>query len=186
MPSELLQELELVGSQEADVDRALELMSSATRIIVEVTREVARDMAGSARTFEGIWRHVVLEVAKGQTVEMQAARPRLRDAFEKRIRQLKFVHDAATELTERGETDVPNPDHLLPEIAGMERLKAAVFDRWQTADDLEALAVRDYPLSTADLERIGQHRQPPQEWYEEHCAGERAAAHPESAHASQE
>ena len=43
----------------------------------------------------------------------------------------------------------------------MERLKARVFDRWQTAEDLEDLAARDYPLTTADLDQIGPHRRPP-------------------------
>ena len=49
----------------------------------------------------------------------------------------------------------------------MERLKAEVFDRWQTADDLEDLAARDYPLTTEELDRIGPSRRPPASWYVE-------------------
>ncbi len=49
----------------------------------------------------------------------------------------------------------------------MERLKANVLDLWQTADDLEDLAARDYPLTTADLERIVPQRVPAASWYAE-------------------
>ncbi|MCI0380525.1 MAG: hypothetical protein L0215_23305 [Gemmataceae bacterium] len=47
----------------------------------------------------------------------------------------------------------------------MERLKARVFDLWQTAEDLEDLAARDYPLSTADLDKIGPQHRPPASFY---------------------
>ena len=47
---------------------------------------------------------------------------------------------------------------FLSEIAGMERLRAGVFDPWQTADDLEDLAAKDYPLTTAALDRVGEVR----------------------------
>ena len=60
-----------------------------------------------------------------------------------------------------------DPDFLLPEIDGMERLKTRVFDRWQSADDLEDLAARDYPLTTADLDQIGPQRRTPASWYAE-------------------
>jgi hypothetical protein len=53
------------------------------------------------------------------------------------------------------------------EIDGQERFKADVLDRWQTADDLEDLAARDYPLTTADLDRIGPQRRPPESYYAE-------------------
>jgi hypothetical protein len=70
-------------------------------------------------------------------------------------------------LHKLGRVGVPSPDILATEIAGMERLKVGVFDLWQTADDLEDLAARDYPLTTADLDRIGPHRQPPASYYAE-------------------
>ena len=55
----------------------------------------------------------------------------------------------------------------MPEITGMERLKAGVFDKWQSADDLEDLAARDYPLTTADLDRIGPQHRPAASYYAE-------------------
>ena len=70
-------------------------------------------------------------------------------------------------LRKMGHAEAPDPDALLPEIAGLERLKATVFDRWQTADDLEDLAARDYSLTSADLERIGPQRRPPASFYAE-------------------
>ena len=71
----------------------------------------------------------------------------------------------ATWLVAQRGAAFPDPDVLLPEIAGLERLKATVFDRWQTAEDLEDLAARDYPLTTADLDAIGPHRRPPASFY---------------------
>ena len=103
---------------------------------------------------------LVAAVANG-TAQIQAARLRLLSAFEKRLRLLKQTHALAAWLSEPGRADVPDPDVLLPEIARMERLKASVFDRWQTAEDLEDLAARDYPLTTADLDQIGPHHRPP-------------------------
>ncbi len=54
----------------------------------------------------------------------------------------------------------------MPEIKGMERLKGSVFDRWQTAEDLEKLAAEHYPLSRARLEQIASTHAPPHEWYQ--------------------
>jgi hypothetical protein len=117
--------------------------------------------------FETAWRRIVIDVAKGQTAAMQAARPRLLSAFEDRLRLLKETHVLAQWFHELGTPEIPDPDVLVPDITGMERLKTTVFDRWQTTDDLEDLAARDYPLTTADLDRIGPHRRPPASWYAE-------------------
>jgi hypothetical protein len=124
-------------------------------------------MTGSAQLFENAWRQFVIAVANGQTLEMQGARSQLLAAFEKRLRLLKDTHAVASWLLKRGVADIPDPDILLPEIVGMERLKAGAFDRWQTADDLEDLAARDYPLSTADLDQIGPTRRSPASFYAE-------------------
>lgn len=98
---------------------------------------------------------------------MQAARPRLLSAFDKRLSLLQHTHALAIWLRKLGRADVPDPDVLLPEIGSMERLKASVFDQWQTADDLEDLCARDYPLTTAELDQIGPHRRPPASFYAE-------------------
>jgi hypothetical protein len=92
---------------------------------------------------------------------------RLLRSFEERLRLLRQTHALAQWLSGSGRPDVPNFDILLPEIAGLERLKAGVFDRWQTAEDLEDLAARDYPLTTADLDRIGPRHRPPASYYAE-------------------
>jgi hypothetical protein len=60
-----------------------------------------------------------------------------------------------------------DPDLLVPEIATLESLKAQVFDRWQSIEDLEDLAARDYPLTTAELDTIGPPRRPPASYYRE-------------------
>ena len=49
----------------------------------------------------------------------------------------------------------------------MDQLKASVFDHWHTAEDLEELAAKDYPLTTSDLDRIGSQHPPPASYYQE-------------------
>ncbi|MCI0460032.1 MAG: hypothetical protein L0Z62_24025 [Gemmataceae bacterium] len=163
MPGDLLLELETA----APVVGSLENIEDLVRVVMRELGRAVEGMKGSALTFENTWRRIIMEIARGQTAEIQAARPQLLKAFEKRLSLLKDTHALATGFTKLGRTDVPSPDVLVPEIDTMERLKASVFDRWQTADDLENLVARDYPLTTEDLDRIGPHHRPPASWYAE-------------------
>jgi len=88
-------------------------------------------MKGSALLFENAWQRIVLEVARGRTTESQAAHPRLLSAFNNRLGRLKRTHALTALLYKLGRAGSPDPDVLLPEIAGMERLKVGVFDLWQ-------------------------------------------------------
>lgn len=158
----LLEELESTDW----VAESLEKVEDALRDAAQVVGRTAEKMKGTALAFESAWRKIVTNVAKGQTSEMQAARPGLLSDFEKRLGLLKQAHALLTGLHKRGRTDL-DPDFLLPEITGMERLKTRLFDAWQSAEDLEDLAARDYPLTTADLDQIGPQRRPPASWYAE-------------------
>lgn len=164
MPEDLLLELETAAPIAGSVESIENLEREAMRHAAQVGLAV-EGMKGLALKFESLWRRLIVDVAKGQTTEIQAARPRLLGAFEKRLSLLKHTYALAQWLRTLGRTDVPDPDLLLPEIGGMERLKVSVFDRWQTAEDLEDLAARDYPLTTADLDQLG--RRPPASWYAE-------------------
>ena len=161
MPEDLLLELETA----APVAERLENIEDLVRVVTREVGWAVEDMKGSALTFENVWRGIVREVARDQTTDMQAVRPRLLSTFEKRLSLLKEIHILALWLRSLGRANVPAEDVLLPEIDGLERLKARVFDRWQTAEDLEDLAARDYPLTTADLDQIGPPRRPPASWY---------------------
>lgn len=145
----------------------LEKIDDALRSNARAVGRVIESMKGTALAFEGEWRKVVAHVAKGQTGEMQANRAGLLNEFENRLSFLKKTCTRLSGLHKRNPTDIPDPDFLLSEIAGMERLKACVFDRWQSAEDLEDLAARDYPLTTAGLDQIGPQRRPPDSWYAE-------------------
>jgi hypothetical protein len=162
----LLEELENTTPVAGGLEK-LEEIWDALRGVAGKVGWVAERMTGTALRFESAWRQTVANVAKGQTAEMQAARPRLLSAFENWLGLLRQAHVLLTRFHKRGWTELANPDALLPEIAGMERLKARVFDHWQSADDLEDLAARDYPLTTADLDQIGPQRRPPGPWYAE-------------------
>lgn len=162
MPEELVLELETADS----VEGCLENIEDILRGLLGLVGEMAERQKGAALAFENAWRQIITNVAKGQTAEMQEARPRLLSDFEKRLGLLKRSHGLLTSLSKRGRADL-DADFLLSEIADMERLKDRVFDRWQSAEDLEDLAARDYPLTTADLDQIGPHRRAPASWYAE-------------------
>ena|SRR5438046_2545859 len=166
MPKDLLQELEaaapLAGSLESVEDLVREAMTHAAQVGLAV-----EGLRGSAGAFESIWQRIIIHVGKGQAAEINAGRPRLLSVFEKRLLLLRQIHALATWLRKLGSAEVPDPDVLLQEIDGMERLIIRVFDRWQTAEDLEDLAARDYPLTTADLDRIGPQHRPPASFYTE-------------------
>jgi hypothetical protein len=163
MSEDLLLELETA----APVAGSLEDIEKLVQVIVRQLGQAVEGMKGSAQTFANAWGRIIIDVARGQTTTIQAARPQLLNAFEKRLRLLKDTHALATGFTKLGRADVPDPNILLPEIAGMEQLKVRVLDHWQTADDLEDLAARDYPLTTEDLDRIGPQLRPPAAWYAE-------------------
>lgn len=162
MPEDLLLELETA----APVAENLENIEDLVRVLVRQAGGAVEGMKGSARAFENVWQSIVVDVAKGQTAQMQAARPRLLSFFERRLGQLKHTRALVACLAALGRADLPDPDVLVPEIEGMEQLKTRVFDRWQSADDLEKLAVEHYPLSQARLQQIAATHAPPAEWYQ--------------------
>jgi len=161
MPEDLLLELEPPAA--TSLEEIAEFIILRQQDIVRAVVE----MKGSARLFENAWERLIVEVARGQTAEIHAARPRLLSAFEKRLTRLKFYYALVTLLQQFERTEAPDPEILLAEISAMSRLKTSVFDRWQTADDLEELAARDFPLTTAELDRIGPQRRPPASSYKE-------------------
>jgi hypothetical protein len=164
MPEDLLLELE----SPPVVADSLQNVEDLIRVIARNVSVSVEGMKGTAETWENAWRRVIVrEVAKGQTAEIQAERPRLLNAFERRLSLLKLTYAFAKWLRELGRGDEPDPDILLPEITGMEQLKGDVFDHWQTVEDLEDLAARDYPLSAAELDQIGPERRPPAAYYAE-------------------
>jgi hypothetical protein len=163
MSEDLLLELEIASP----VLGSLENIADLIRVLARDLRLAMEGMRGSALTFEKVWRAMIMDVARGQTTEIQAVRPRFLSAFDKRLSLLKSTHELATWLRKLGRTDVPDPAVLLAEIVTMERLKASVLDNWQTPDDLEDLAARDYPLTTTDLDGIGSARRPPASYYAE-------------------
>lgn len=164
MPEELL--LEELETDNSVAESLLKKVEEALHGIIRDIGSIAEKMKGTAFAFENAWLQIVMNVAKGQTAEMHASRPRLLSHFEKRLYILKQDYALLTRHHKEGQTEIPDADFLLPEIAGMERLKARVFDRWHTAEDLEKLAVEHYPLSQARLQQIAAtHAPPPASWY---------------------
>jgi hypothetical protein len=136
------------------------------RALVRGVGAVVEEAKGSGGRLEESWRRIVLAVARGETEVAHAQREQLQAGvcasleFFKRLFKLEAM--IRPRLRKEEALDL---DPLLPEVAALERFKSTVLDRWQTAEDLEDLAARDYPLSTTELDQIGPTRRPPSSWY---------------------
>jgi hypothetical protein len=162
MPDNLLLELETA----APIAGNLENIEDLVRVVIREAGAAVGGMKGLARVFEKTWQRLVVEVAKGRTAEVLAVRPVFLRFFETRLSELKRTHVFVTWLSTLNGTNVPDPGILVPEIENMEQLKACIFDHWNSADDLERLAVEHYPLSQSRLEKIASRHAPPAEWYQ--------------------
>ena len=167
MPADLLHELEAAAPAPEAVREQLDNIESLLQQVNQRIRWAMEHCKGSTMLFEKTWQQLVAAVAEGRTAEVQQARERFLKAVEDRIRLLKHTQDRASLLRDWGMSGLPAPAVLAPELAGMEQLRSRVCDRWQTAEDLEHLAARDYPLTTAELDRSGPQHQPPAAWYAE-------------------
>lgn len=166
MPADLLMATETPPPVTSGLEAIDKLTREAERLEIPIGVAV-EGMKGCAAKFERLWRQIVVEVAEGHTATVHPLRDRLAGALAERVEQVKNTHAVATWLRKRGPTRLPDPDVLLPEIVALERLKTNVFDCWKTVEDLEDLAARDYPLSNADLDRVGPQRRPPASFYSE-------------------
>jgi hypothetical protein len=168
-PDLLLEELKAAAPIPVDFDGLEQqgaMLLRLLRLYLNQVSAAVEGMKGSAAGFESIWRRIVRDVAKGRTAEMQAARPGLLTALENRLDRLKRAHALAEQLrNSHGSEAVPDPDALLPEIAGLERLKTEVFDRWQTQEDLEDLVAESLAPSPEKLEAVARKYGGPSQWH---------------------
>jgi hypothetical protein len=168
--TELLIELKRALASKESLESLEEQAGAYERLLRVFTREVRRlteGVPGSADEFASVWQRCVRFVAEGQTEKVQASRDELSAALAERLDVLKRLHRLAALGHGLVGQEAADPEVLLREIAALERLKSRVFDRWRTVEDLEDLAARDYPLTTADLDRIGPGQPPPASWYAE-------------------
>jgi hypothetical protein len=161
MSDDILLELETVGTATGN----LENISDLVRVVRRELDAAVEAMKGSAYVFEKAWQHFIVEVARGNTASVQAARGRFLRAFEKRLSLLEEMRARADWLLSFGAPYGNHSDLLLAEIGGLQHLRARVLDQWSSAEDLEELAAKEYPLNTADLDRIGSQRKPPNSYY---------------------
>src|SRR5947209_9455754 len=85
MPEDLLLQLDSA----APIAGSLENIEDLLRVALRELGWAIAGMKGSALAFENAWRRIVGDVARGQTTQLQAARPHLLSAFEKQLALLK-------------------------------------------------------------------------------------------------
>lgn len=152
--------------QNLETSQASSFARDEDRFVHDLNRAVA-GMQGSARAFEEAWRTIVRKVAEHKTEEMHSLRPQLANALENRLHLMQRARTQAEAFRSLGRSDVTDTTALAGEIASIERFKTRVLDPWMSAEDLEDLAARDYPLAGADLDQVGAQRRPPPSYYTE-------------------
>jgi hypothetical protein len=170
MSVDLLQKLEAMprGVDPAEIEKQGSVLDQMRIAHVHDVAAAVVALKGSEAHFKEIWRQLVLVVAQGRIVEAHAVRPHLLASIDKCLNWLKRIRARAVDLQAMGGREAtPDPEELLPDIVGLERLKADLFDRWQSPEDLELLAVNHYPLSKSHLEDIATSHPPAPEWYTE-------------------
>jgi hypothetical protein len=159
MAESLLRELE-AGPER--LEASAEISDRLHHLFTQEVGRLTAGLAGSARSFDDAWLECVRAVARGETERVHAAHDRFLAAFERRMELLRRGRQLAALANGGGDVSL-----LDAEIAGMQRLRERVFVPWQTSDDLEELAARDYPLPYAKLQELARHFKPPQSWYDE-------------------
>lgn len=134
--------------------------------VAQVRRNIPLALSQASQVSER-WARCVQAVAKGRTEEVHALREPLQHSVQARLALLREASRLAGIASELGETELTGAPQISEAVARLETLQREVFARWQTADDLEELAVAWYPLPAARLSRIGQQHPAPQAWYDE-------------------
>lgn len=136
------------------------LQAARTRDAIEAVRE----HVGGGERVGRMWQRLCAMVVADEMLDEVHS---LRQAF---LDALSGYASALKELLRRVRLDAPESpeaDALLPEIAAVEKLYARLSREWTDKEDLQELAVRDYPLPRSKLKAIVAKYPPPQEWYDE-------------------
>jgi hypothetical protein len=111
------------------------------------------------------WRHWSLVGMAGHAEEVQAQRDRFLCFVNSRLDQVKRMGDLVDRVSQIEKRPLPEADELRAVADELRKLKADIFDKWVTLEDLEDLLAAQFPLSSAQLEALGQKYQPSTAWY---------------------
>jgi hypothetical protein len=153
-----------------DAESIADALSGLDSLLTGYVRLAGGIVPRALRLAEGSradWMKCVLAVAAGRGPEVHAMRGRLEQQLRKHADVVRRGARLVRAANQVGERALPGSERLDEALKELERLQTGVFDRWQTLDDLEELAVAWFPLPAAKLEQVGPKYAPPQSWYDE-------------------
>ena len=156
----------------AGLDAALGGVEGLSRLLIEQMRRVVPLVLSLARAHRPRWMECVAAVAAGHTDRVQAERAALSQDLQAHLEALRRTMRLAAIAESLADEPVAGAAELPAALADLERLRADVFDRWRTVEDLEDLAAASFPLSAARLRELAALHPTPQAWYDQQ--GERS------------
>jgi hypothetical protein len=109
-------------------------------------------------------------IQTGRIAELHAARDDIKAVFDAYLNLLKdsvALFGLSNRLIERNGLFQHMRDELTRATDDLKQLRDEIFANWQTEDDIGAVLVEKFPLSTSQLEEIAKRSPPPHSWYEE-------------------
>jgi hypothetical protein len=163
----MVKSMVLAPDEISGLDAVLGGVEGLSRLLVEQTRRVVPLMLSLARSHRPRWMECVAEVAAGHTDRVQAERDALAQALQSHLEALRRTTRLASIAESLAGETVVGANELPTCIVELERLRAEVFDRWQTVEDLEDLAAASFPLPAARLRDLASQHPAPQAWYDQ-------------------
>ena len=149
------------------LDAALGGVEGLSRLLVEQTFRIIPVILSLPGEHRRRWMECVAAVAAGRTEKVQAERDGLTRSLKNHLDALRrTMHLAAIAESLSGEP-VARAAELPAALADLERLRADVYGRWQTVEDLEDLAAASFPLPAARLQELAAKHPAPQVWHDQ-------------------
>ncbi len=164
--SELLLDSKLVDVSRGNLDRLEKRAKNVERELAEGRKEMTwlvASMVKTFRQFEETWEKVKRYVVAGQTEEAQAVRGQLGALFHEAFTQLQSTLELCQRWAPLGG---PNPDELVDTGILAKRLKK-IFDRWNTAEDLEDLVAEATAPTEEECDAVVRRFGPPTAWFDQ-------------------
>lgn len=156
------EELLLVLDEEAGLETAFTGLDGLRDLLVQQAKQVFALIRRFPVQVRRRWEQLCVAVGAGHTEQIHRFRPQFERLVRSRIEYARKAQTLASLVgTEAERTELPTI------LASLERFSERVLSGWKTAEDLEELAVQDYPLSEAQLRVAVTNLPAPQAWYDE-------------------
>jgi hypothetical protein len=150
-----------------DLARQIEHANDQRKLLANTVRQSTRTVLHYPAQVRRIWAGLCAAGWSGRAEEIQQHRARFLKLFENLVSLIARVRNLAARAAELAGGAIAGVDQLAQAADELERLRAEIFERWNTLEDLESLLAETFPLPRERLEALAAHHPPPQSWYDE-------------------